>query len=67
MYLLVTYTPTLAASEAAIRGSAAVLVLGVFSTNEIGILLTGILIWVINFIVPMAVGTRTFTNGFEKT
>lgn len=62
MYLLITYTPTLAASEAAIRGSEAVLVLGVFSTNEIGILLTGILIWGINFIVPMAAGTRTFTN-----
>ncbi len=57
MYLIITYTPTLAASEAAVRGSAAVLVLSVFSSNEIGILLTGILIWMINFILPMVAGT----------
>lgn len=57
MYLIITYAPTLAASEAAVRASVAVLILGVFSNNEIGILLTGILIWLINFIVPMLAGS----------
>lgn len=57
MYLLVTFTPSLAASEPAIRGSYAVLIFSVFSTNTIGIMLTGILIWLINFVVPMVVGT----------
>ncbi|MFV0472557.1 MAG: lysylphosphatidylglycerol synthase domain-containing protein [Paludibacteraceae bacterium] len=57
MYLFITYTPSLAASEAAIRGSLAVLILGIFSNNEIGILLTGILIWFINFILPMLAGS----------
>lgn len=57
MYLIVTYAPTLAASEAAVRASVAVLILGVFSNNEIGILLTGLLIWLINFIVPMMAGS----------
>ena len=57
MYLMVTYTPSFAASEPAIRGSVALLVFSVFSTNEIGILLTGILIWLINFVVPMLAGS----------
>lgn len=57
MYLLVTFTPSLAASEPAIRGSYAVLIFSVFSTNFIGIMLTGILIWLINFVVPMVAGT----------
>lgn len=56
MYFLVAYAPQVAASEAAVRASMAVLVLGVFSNNEIGILLTGILIWLINFILPMLAG-----------
>lgn len=57
MYLLITFTPSLAASEPAVRGSYAVLVFSIFSSNEIGIMLTGILIWLINFVVPMVVGT----------
>lgn len=57
MYLLITYAPTLAASEAAVRASIAVMILGVFTDNEIGILLSGILIWLINFIVPMISGS----------
>lgn len=57
MYLLITFTPSLAASEPAIRGSYAVLIFSVFSGNTIGIMLTGILIWLINFVVPMLTGT----------
>ena len=57
MYLLITFTPSLAAAEPAVRGSYAVLILSVFSSNEIGIMLTGILIWLINFVVPMVIGT----------
>ncbi|MGC3978119.1 MAG: lysylphosphatidylglycerol synthase transmembrane domain-containing protein [Paludibacteraceae bacterium] len=57
MYLIITYAPTLAASEAAVRASIAVLILGAFSNNEIGVLLTGLLIWLVNFIIPMIVGS----------
>lgn len=57
MYLAITYVPTLAASEAAVRASIAVLILGIFSKNEISILLTGILIWLINYILPMLAGS----------
>lgn len=57
LYLLITFTPSLALSEPAIRGSYAVFVLSVFSENEIGILLSGVLVWMINFVLPMFVGS----------
>lgn len=57
MYLFITFTPSLAAAEPAIRGSYAVLIFSAFSTNTIGIMLTGILVWLINFVVPMVLGT----------
>ena len=57
MYLLVTYTPSFAASDPAIRGSYAVLIFSVFSGDLSSIMLTGILIWLINFVVPMLVGS----------
>lgn len=68
MYLLVTYTPSFAASEPAIRGSYAVLIFSVFSDNVIGIMLAGVLIWLINFVIPMLAGSvvilKTKSAGF---
>lgn len=63
MYLLVTLTPSIAVSEPAIRGSYAVLTLSIFSSNEIGILLSGILIWLVNFVIPMLVGSYFLAVG----
>ena len=57
MYLFVTYTPSFSFAEPAVRGSVAVMVLSVFSNNEIGILLTGIFIWIVNFVLPMVAGS----------
>ncbi len=57
MYLLITFTPSFAAAEPAIRGSIAVLIFSVYSQNEIEIILTGILIWIINFVIPMLAGS----------
>ncbi len=57
MYLLITFTPSFAAAEPAIRGSIAVLIFSVYSQNEVEIILTGILIWIINFVIPMIVGS----------
>ena len=66
MYLLITFTPSFAASEPAIRSSIAALVIGAFSTNEIGIILTGILIWLINFVVPMLAGSVVVGSTKEQ-
>ena len=61
-YLFVTFTPSLAFSEAAIRSSYAVLVIGAFSDNIAGIAFAGFLLWVINFVLPMLIGSRILVN-----
>ncbi len=61
-YLLITFTPSLAMSEAAVRSSLAVLIIGVFSTNTGGIALAGICLWMLNFGVPMLVGATVLVR-----
>lgn len=61
-YLFVTFTPSLAFSEAAIRSSYAVLIIGAFSDNTAGIVFAGFLLWVINFVLPMLIGSRLIVN-----
>jgi hypothetical protein len=56
-YLFVTFAPSLAFSEGAVRASIAILVFGVFSTNVIGIAAAGLFIWLLNFVVPMLIGS----------
>ena len=56
-YLFVTFTPSLAFSEAAIRSSYAVLIIGTFSGQVVNIALAGVCIWVINFVIPMLAGS----------
>lgn len=61
-YLFVTFTPSLAFSEATIRSSYAVVFIGSFSENTAGIVLAGFLIWLINFGFPMLLGSRILAN-----
>lgn len=56
-YLFVTFTPSFAFSEAAVRSSYAVLVIGAFSGQVVSIALAGLCIWLINFVIPMLVGS----------
>ena len=56
-YLLVTFTPSFAFSEAAVRGSYAVFFIGMFASNTVGIAFSGILIWLINTVTPMLIGS----------
>ncbi len=56
-YLFVTFTPSFAFSEAAVRSSYAVLVIGAFSGQVGSIALAGLCIWLINFVIPMLVGS----------
>ena len=57
IYLLVTYTPSFAFSEAMVRGSFAIFILSAFSTNDAGMALASILLWCINYCLPMFVGS----------
>jgi len=56
-YLFVTFTPSLAFSEAAVRSSFAVMTIGIFSGQVVNIALAGMCIWMVNFVVPMLVGS----------
>ncbi len=56
IYLFVTFTPSLAFSEAAVRSSYAVLVISAFSSQVVSIALAGMCIWLVNFVIPMLVG-----------
>jgi len=64
-YLFVTFTPSLAFSEAAVRSSYAVLVIGAFSGQVVNIALAGVCIWAVNFIIPMLIGSVIMIR--EKT
>lgn len=57
MYLLVTFTPSFAFSEALIRGSWAVFVIGSFAYNIPGILMAGVGLWLVNVVVPVVIGS----------
>lgn len=65
-YLLVTFTPSFAFSEALIRGSWAVFVIGSFADNIPGILMAGVGLWFINVIVPVVVGAVQSLKLFGK-
>jgi len=55
-YLLITFTPSFAFSEAVIRGSWAVFVIGSFAINIPGILMAGVGLWFINVVIPVITG-----------
>lgn len=57
VYLCVTYTPSIAFSEAVVRSSYAILIIGCYSSNLVGIALAGILIWILNSALPMIIGS----------
>ena len=55
-YLFVTFSPSFAFSEAAVRGSYAMLFISAYSGDTISIALAGVMIWVVNFVLPMIAG-----------
>ncbi len=59
-YLMVTCTPSFGAFEAGVRALYADLVFSVFSDNYAGIVIAGVLLWVVNYCVPMIVGSFLF-------
>ncbi len=64
-YLFVSFTPSFAFAEAAVRSSYAVIFIGAFSNHEIGIMLAGISIWLVNFVIPMLFGSVVMVRKGE--
>ena len=56
-YLAVSATPSIAFAEMGIRGSLAIVFLGAFSENTVGVALASISIWLINYVCPMLLGS----------
>lgn len=56
-YLFVTFAPAVGFSEGIVRSSIAVLILSVFSSNTIGVAIAGVSIWLVNFVLPMLIGS----------
>lgn len=56
-YLLITCTPSIAFSEAGIRGTYAAMLIGQIGLNSVAGALAGVTIWGINYVVPMLAGT----------
>lgn len=56
-YLFVSFTPSFSFSEAAVRSSYAVLFVGAFYSGEVAIILSGVSIWIVNFVLPMLAGS----------
>lgn len=56
-YLLITITPSVAFSEIGIRGAYAALIMGTVSDNTAGAALAGIAVWLLNYVLPMFVGS----------
>jgi len=65
-YLLVTFTPAMAFSEAAVRSSYAVLFVGAFVQQPVAIALAGIALWVINFGIPVLAGAYLLRSTSQK-
>ena len=57
-YLIITIAPSVAAAEAGVRGAAAMLVFGTAEAT-----LAGILLWAINSLLPMLIGTFVNKNA----
>ena len=65
-YMVVAIFPSLPALNIAIRGSWSLIIFGVFSQNTAGIALAVVLIWLINTVLPMLIGSILYRNGKTK-
>ena len=60
IFFFITITPTITIAEIGVRGSVAIFVLGLFSSNDIAILSSTTLLWLINLIIPAIIGSFLF-------
>lgn len=56
-YALVTITPSVPVADAAVRGSWSIVIFGAFTNNIAGVAIAAILLWMLNSILPMIVGS----------
>lgn len=65
-YMVIAIFPSFPVINIAIRGSWSLIIFGVFSQNTAGIALAVLLIWLINTVLPMLIGSILYRNGKTK-
>lgn len=61
-YLFVTLVPTIPLADAAVRGSIGVMIFAWYTSNTAAVAITFIMLWLINTMIPMVVGTMMRTR-----
>lgn len=56
-YLFVSITPTVAAADAAVRGSVGAAVFSYFTPNTAGVVIAAVVLWLLNSMIPMFIGS----------
>lgn len=56
-YFFITIVPTVTMAEAGLRGSAALICIGMFSNNTFGIVAASMMVWIINLMIPALTGS----------
>ncbi len=73
LFLVLAVIPSIALAELGIRGKVSLFIFGLFTTNTLGILVVSAIIWVINIVVPAALGSlliikvKLFANGNKQS
>jgi len=73
VFLVLAIIPTFAIAELGLRGKVSLKIVGLFSTNSLGISIAAATIWLINLILPAAAGSlfilgiKIFKNRDERT
>jgi hypothetical protein len=62
LFLAMAIVPTIALVEVGLRGELSLQLMGLFSTNSLGISLASVTIWLINLVVPALVGSVLFLS-----
>ncbi|HZH65880.1 MAG TPA: hypothetical protein VEY10_13380, partial [Flavisolibacter sp.] len=62
VFLSLAVIPSIALLEVGLRGQVSLELMGMFSTNSLGIGLTSVTIWAINLVLPALVGTLLLIN-----
>lgn len=65
-YMVVAIFPSIPVANIAIRGSWSLIIFGVFSANTAGIAMAVAIIWLINTVLPMLMGSILYRSGKPK-
>jgi MFS family permease len=72
VFLALAIIPSITLVEIGVRGEVSLLLVGLYTTNSLGVLLTSVSIWLINLIIPavagsiLILGVRVFRKRNEK-